>query len=414
MSFAPVAESLETRLRAWRGEMIAFQRELTACPAIGPDNGGPGEAKRAALVEERLRGWGLGEILRIDAEDPRAEDGLRPNLVASLPGGSGGALWIMAHLDVVPEGDPALWESPPFEMVETADRLVGRGVEDNQQGLVAALFAARALREEGADLPGPVHVLLCADEETGSAYGLEHVLETRPDLFDPRDLVVVPDVGEGDGAMIEVSEKGLLWLKLTVHGRQTHASMPQRGVNSLRALAELVIRLERLGEIFHERDALYEPATSTFEPTRTGPGVANVNTVPGESSVCLDCRLLPGHAVEAVTEAVRGLADEVERARGVRITLETIQCHPSATPTPADAPVVKALQRAVGAVCGVEARPRGFGGNTVAACFRRRGLPAAAWATIDLVAHQANEYCIIDHMVGDACVFARLALDRDG
>ena len=128
MSFAPVAESLETRLRAWRGEMIAFQRELTACPAIGPDNGGPGEAKRAALVEERLRGWGLGEILRIDAEDPRAEDGLRPNLVASLPGGSGGALWIMAHLDVVPEGDPALWESPPFEMVETADRLVGRGV----------------------------------------------------------------------------------------------------------------------------------------------------------------------------------------------------------------------------------------------------------------------------------------------
>jgi succinyl-diaminopimelate desuccinylase len=55
----------------------------------------------------------------------------------------------------------------------------------------------------------------------------------------------------------------------------------------------------------------------------------------------------------------------------------------------------------------------GIGGGTVAAVFRRAGLPAAVWSTIDDVCHQPNEYCVIDYMVNDAKVFAHVCLQQD-
>jgi succinyl-diaminopimelate desuccinylase len=52
----------------------------------------------------------------------------------------------------------------------------------------------------------------------------------------------------------------------------------------------------------------------------------------------------------------------------------------------------------------------GIGGGTVAAVFRRAGFPAACWSKLDETAHQPNEYCIIDNMVGDAMVYGHIFL----
>ncbi len=64
--------------------------------------------------------------------------------------------------------------------------------------------------------------------------------------------------------------------------------------------------------------------------------------------------------------------------------------------------MVEALKRAIQAVYQEESRPIGIGGGTVAAYFRREGFEAACWSKIDDTAHQPNEYCLIDNMVGDA------------
>ena len=65
----------------------------------------PFETKAEAL-EKWLRARGVTAIERHDAPDPRAEGGVRPNIVATIPGADDSKrLWIMAHLDVVPEGE---------------------------------------------------------------------------------------------------------------------------------------------------------------------------------------------------------------------------------------------------------------------------------------------------------------------
>jgi succinyl-diaminopimelate desuccinylase len=104
------------------------------------------------------------------------------------------------------------------------------------------------------------------------------------------------------------------------------------------------------------------------------------------------------------------MASQIERKFKVKIHMEVVQKAPAAPPTSPQAPVVLALKKAVKAVYRKEARAMGIGGGTVAAVFRRAGFPAACWSKLDETAHQPNEYCIIDNMVGDAKVYGHIFL----
>ena len=72
--------------------------------------------------------------------------------------------------------------------------------------------------------------------------------------------------------------------------------------------------------------------------------------------------------------------------------------------------LVKALQQAIRQVYAREALPQGIGGGTVAAFFRKAGLPAAVWMTANDCAHQPNEFCFLSHLLGDAKVLAHVCL----
>jgi succinyl-diaminopimelate desuccinylase len=57
-----------------------------------------------------------------------------------------------------------------------------------------------------------------------------------------------------------------------------------------------------------------------------------------------------------------------------------------------------------------DAKAQGIGGGTVAAFFRRAGLPAVVWMTVSQTAHQPNEFCLLTNLVGDAQVLAHVFL----
>jgi succinyl-diaminopimelate desuccinylase len=66
------------------------------------------------------------------------------------------------------------------------------------------------------------------------------------------------------------------------------------------------------------------------------------------------------------------------------------------------------LAQAIQEIYGVQAKPHGIGGQTVAAFFRKRGLKAAVWEKIIQTAHEPNERILIDNLLGNTKVFARL------
>lgn len=408
--YSRVAERI-AGLKDWA---IEVQERLTAHPAISPDSGGHGEMPKAETLEKMLAEIGADQIEHLDAPDERAEGGKRPNLIVRIPGqGDKGRLWIMSHLDVVSEGDVDKWDSDPWKVRVDGDKLYGRGVEDNQQGIVASLLLARALLEEKVVPKREICLLFVADEEVGSKFGIQYLLKEKEDLFHEDDWIIVPDGGRPDGSQIEVAEKSIIWVKFTIRGKSTHASTPERGINAHRAAANLVVALDGLHDRFDAQDPVFDPPGCTFEPTKREPNVGSVNIVPGEDVFFLDCRVLPNYPLQEVEDEISRHCRAVEEKFNVKIEWEAPQREEAAPPTSSDAPVVLALQDAVRTVYDVEAKPEGIGGGTVAAYIRRMGVPAVVWARMDETMHTANEYVKLSNIVGDAQVFANLALKED-
>jgi len=206
------------------------KRRLTAVPALGPDNGGPGERDRADCLRALLAGMGLPEPREINAPDPRVPCGHRPNLAMVVPGAdTSRTFWVITHLDIVPPGERSLWRTDPFVLQVDGDRISGRGVEDNQQSMVSSILVAKGLVAEHITPPINYGLFFVADEETGSRYGLDYVADHHEGLFTPDDLFLVPDFGNESSEMVEVAEKSMLWMKIIVSGRQCHASTPEAG-----------------------------------------------------------------------------------------------------------------------------------------------------------------------------------------
>ncbi len=386
-------------------DIIELEKLLTSIPAIAPEGGGDGEALKCGALEKWLKENGFENVQRFEAPDSRVSAGVRPSLVVTIPGSipeeqDNGRVWVMAHLDVVPTGDITLWKTNPFECVEKDGVLYGRGVEDNQQGLVSSVFAALYLLKNGIKPAHTVKLLFAADEENGSNYGIIWLINNTK-LFRKSDLVLIPDGGDPQGSTIEIAEKNLLWLQVHVMGKQTHGSRPDSGANACLAAADLTLRLHNLEKIFNKKDSLFEPDYSTFQPTKRAKNVDSINIIPGEDTFCMDCRILPCYKLSDVIEKVDEQCREVEKIHGVKIEYTCPQKSESPA-TSKDAPVAKKLADAIKAVHGINPRFIGIGGGTVGAELRREGIDAVVWSTLDDQAHQPNEYCKVENIIKDA------------
>lgn len=214
-----------------RAEMAALLAELVRVPSVG---GSAAETE----IQERLAAWMRAEGLEVDhwavdldrlAAEPgfpgmeAARSGAQ-GLVGRLPGTGGGrSLMLVCHVDVVPVGDASAWSEDPFGGRVAGDRLYGRGACDMKGGLVAALFAVRALRR--ARLRGDVLVACVAGEEDGGlgAYALL-------DRGWRADACVIP---EPTGLDVVPANAGALTFRLRVRGRAAHAARRDAGVSAV-------------------------------------------------------------------------------------------------------------------------------------------------------------------------------------
>src|SRR5512137_931037 len=101
MSFAAISKKIDT----YRDAVIELESKLTAIPALSPTYAAPpeqtGEARKVAFLQSYLAKLGIPKLETIEAPDPSAPEGVRPSLIARLPGKSHErTMWIMAHTDV--------------------------------------------------------------------------------------------------------------------------------------------------------------------------------------------------------------------------------------------------------------------------------------------------------------------------
>lgn len=404
---------IQKRIQSQREEMIEFLSEIISFPAIGPGSGGEGEMKKVQAIEDRSRKYGLTDIHHLDAADDRVLGGIRPNIRIDVKGRAPGKRFvIIVHMDVVPPGERSLWKTDPFKLVRVNEKLIGRGVEDNGQAIVASIFALKTFKDLGLRPSRDVSLFLVSDEEESNEMGIGYLLEKGS--FRKDDLILVPDHGDPDGMIVELMEKTLLWVKVIVKGKQCHASMPNLGNNAFRASMLFGSKVDMaLHERFTDKDPTFDHPFSSFEPTKKEPGVAGINILPGEDIFYFDCRLLPQHSKDDVITIFRSVARIVGEDTGTVIEIDPVLSESTINPTPPDAEIVQLLSKAIKTVTGKEPTTGGIGGGTCAAILRNAGFEVAVWETIDNQAHTPNEYIEIENLLKDCNIMAALFLRLD-
>ena len=392
-------------------EMIDTLMQLIRIPAIGPENNGEGEYTKAQVLTKILTDMSFNKIENFDAADSRVPSGKRPNIVAYFNDNKNTArIWIITHLDIVPAGEEDRWiNTKPFEPILKDGRIYGRGSEDNGQSIVASIYAAKALNQLKIETKRKLALAFVSDEEQGSSMGIQHLINQG--IFHKDDLILVPDSGTPEGNFIEVAEKSILWFKIITVGKQTHGSLPDKGLNAHRIGMQVALAIDTmLHAKYNLRNEYFSVPTSTFEPTRKDKNVDAINVIPGEDFSYFDCRILPEYSIEEVLVDINTIIEEFQKKTGATIKIEILQKQVAPEVVDGNSAIAILLKKALKETRNIDAMIGGIGGGTCAAFFRKQGISAVVWSTIDEVAHQPNEYTKIQNMIEDAKVFALLAI----
>jgi succinyl-diaminopimelate desuccinylase len=382
------------------GALIDVVQALVQVPSVFDPSTGRSEEGAARLVAHQMRHFGWAP--EVDTVAPG-----RPNIYAVVDGGRPGPnLLFEGHTDVVTEGDAGAWAGDPFGGEIRDGRLYGRGSADMKSGLVAALFAARAVADEGP-FPGRISIAALVDEE-GMMAGAKHFVSTGRARGIDAAICCEPE----DGEVCNVS-KGALRLQVHFRGAMAHGAMPFQGRNPNPVLARF------LG-VLAEREAMLQSRHPThphlgevhLTPTVLRAGdPAQMNVIPAEAEVWVDVRTIPGVDHADLVAEVAELAVEVGVTAGVTASVTVVDDRP-AVATPATSPVVRALSDAHAAVTGQAARFGGVPGATDGTILTARaGLPTVVYGPGGKwIAHQVDEFVEVSAVIEAAEVYREAAL----
>jgi succinyl-diaminopimelate desuccinylase len=402
-----------------RDELVELTRALIRFPTVNP----PGEGYRgcAEFIGERLRARGFAvEYVHAAGTPGDSERYPRVNVIARREGAAPGpCVHFNGHIDVVQSGGG--WTVDPFAALVRDGRVYGRGACDMKGGLAAAIIAVEALIDSAAKLPGTLEISGTVDEESGG-YGGVHYLAERGWFSPPRvDHVIIPEPLNVDRVCI--GHRGVWWAEIETHGRMAHGSMPFLGDCAVRHMHAVVDRFER--------DLYPKLAARHTEMPVVPPGARhstlNINSIhggqaeaPGYPAPCvpdscrmvIDRRLLIEESIDGVKGEVVELLEQLVKTRaGFRYSIRDIF---EVRPTMADrhGPVARSTAAAVRRVLGRDPEficsPGTYDQKHIDRIGKLRDCIAYGPGILDL-AHQPDEYVVIEDMIAAAKVMALAA-----
>lgn len=360
-------------------EVAVLLGELVGIPSPNPD----GDTRVIARFIERWMEQEVGaRVVRVaPPEKPEAE-----SVIARVGNGDGPVVMLHAHIDTVPVGstEAQAWESDPFQPCIRDGRVYGKGAVDDKGVLAAMMCAMRRTRDVVASA-GTVVLVAAAEEEVGGRLGTRWLSDNG--YLPTSDFIVV---GEQTDNLAGGAHKGVMRASVTVRGRSTHATNPDRGVSAINAMARIVIALEA-----YHRDLQHRSHPLVGSPTcnvGTITGGSTTNAVPDKCTITIDRRMIPREDFGAVREELRSVVAAVDVAPA------EVEVHGFLTSSwfesDLDSAPGKAFLDAIARVKGRQVQPVGYlPGSDAKHLFdvARDGMVVFGPGTYE-VAHAANEY----------------------
>ena len=337
-----------------------------------------------------VKGWLESRDIEVRERD---HNGL-PVLVAEIGPAAEDAPCVIfhGHLDVVPG------RAEQFVARIEGDRLIGRGAYDMKGGLAAMMCALK-------DVTGQDRVrvrFVCVPDEESEE------LDERS-----TDAVVKWGLG-GDFAItgeptdlhIGVEAKGVLVMRIVVHGRAAHSSTPWLGDNAILKAIDVFRAIESL-PFSRESSELFDRPSINLARISGGDAF---NKVPDRCEMVVDIRYLPEQDPHAILAQIRAIPD-IELVRSFTRAPATVS---------RSNPYVLALRDAVSRSIDGEALSIGRDGASDAISFLEAGVPAVEFGPVGGGHHGPQEWVSLSSLtryrqaLGDFVHGLPVWLEREG
>jgi acetylornithine deacetylase len=417
-----------------REEMLSFLSSLVAAESL------PGEERPAQEVMiETFESAGLSpDVWDADAEALRGHPGFfettpyeeygyedRPNVAATVEGtGDGRSLVFSGHVDVVTPEPLDAWTRDPWETEIDGNRMYGRGTYDMKGGIAAWVHAFEALSASGIDLQGDLTLQTTIEEEAGGVGGVLSALERgyQPDAAIVAEPSGVPSIG--------VASAGVLYFRVTVHGRAAHTAHKFLGVDAVEKATQIYLALEDLHRERNERYDDYAPAVNQYEEaagSTTNLSITSfdagtwTSTVPGKATMEFRVGWPPSTGEDRedvrqeVLDTIQSVVDDDEWLSEHPPEVEWFGWSTDPHEFDVDSEFAGVVSENTEAVTGESVSYRGgLGGNDERFYNRYYDIPTPSVGPSGGNGHGADEYVEIDSLVETAKVMAGVAMDWCG
>jgi len=398
---AQEADEVLRWLREREDEIAAFLAELVSIPTENPPGRNYGAC--ADLMEKRLREFGL-DCERVEATNQKNVSGESP--VSLLAGyGRGRVLYFHGHYDVVPAQS-----TEQFRAVRKDHFLFGRGSCDMKGGIVAMLYAIRALKECGADLHGRIGLTLVPNEETGGQGGSGWLAQKGLLGRDGIGMLLA----EPTSGVVWNANRGAISLRVQVFGKSAHVGLQHHGQNAFERMVCVVEQLQALKSEVEQRVTSLaigaeQSRNSILMLGGQSGGGANFNVVPERCWFTVDRRINPEEDLATQKARLLGVLEDCKR-QGIPLEWEVLQEGKSAA-CKENEMLGEALSESIAAVTGQSPHFEMCPGLLETRFYGERGIPAYAYGPGLLsVAHGPNEYVDLRKVIEVAAIYALTAM----
>lgn len=283
---------------------VELTADLVRCHTVTPAEGGA-----LQLLDNLLTAQGF-ECHRVD------RNGIS-NLFAIWGRQKNGLTFgYSGHTDVVPVGNREDWSCDPFGAEIRDGMLFGRGATDMKSSVAA--FCAAAIEFVNTSPPdGSLLLAITGAEETGSPDGTRAIVDwmetegLKADHFLVGEPTSIKEIGDA----IKIGRRGAVTIYLTVTGVQGHTGYPEKAVNPLPALIDLLHIFE--GCALDQGSENFAPSTLAITTVDTGNPARNI--IPGTCKATVNIRFNDNWTSDRILVWVAERVDRVVRDHGVTI-----------------------------------------------------------------------------------------------
>ena len=426
--------AIKSKAESYKADMAAFLRAMVKIPG---ESCGEKEKVECAAAEMRKLGFDKVEI----------------DLMGNLLGYMGTGKTLIAfdgHIDTVGVGNRANWAFDPYEGYESDEEIGGRGVSDQEGGIVSAVYGAKIMKDLGL-LNDKYTVLVTATVQEEDCDGLCWQYIIHEDKVKP-EFVVITEPTDGG---IYRGQRGRMEIRVDVKGVSCHGSAPERGDNAIYKMADILQDIRALNENDAGEDSeikglikmLNEKYNPQWRQARfLGRGTVTTSeiyftspsrcAVADSCAVSLDRRMTAGETWESCLEEIRALPTVKKYGSDVIVSMYQygrpsytgcvypIECYFPTWVIPEEHPVARAMEEAYNGLYGDErighaetlemrrARPLTdkwtFSTNGVT-IMGRNGIPCIGFGPgAEAQAHAPDEKTWKQDLVTCAAVFAAL------